>query len=268
MQKVYYHITTDLEHTGYFEPRIPENAFDFESKTFNRICVSDSIEGCFNAVPCLDEFSADGIGYFKVFEIVPEELGLTDNDIVGPEYLYKNENMHDALITNEHWITKPFQVPKEKQTVCKMSFFEETSRVIIPFTLAEQIKKDFTKEIVMYKKERLLATEETISYTDIFMFYEEELADRKLYEKSLFSVPAVYDLEFYREKSEDAQELWFSGEQLTDVLEYVQFNFPDLTVNKECEQEFSIVIPAHTNVKSIFLYDYKNNKKALDNLCA
>ena len=104
-----YHVTLDYNHEPdykIFQPRIPKSApkmegicsMDFTQKPYQRVCFSDSIEGCINAMK-------DGIYYIrddtiiKVYEIeIP-----VDEKLKFPNDLHENYNVKDADFTQEHW---------------------------------------------------------------------------------------------------------------------------------------------------------------------
>lgn len=104
-----YHVTLDYNHEPdykIFQPRIPKSApkmegicsTDFTQKPYQRVCFSDSIEGCINAMK-------DGIYYIrddtiiKVYEIeIP-----VDEKLKFPNDLHENYNVKDADFTQEHW---------------------------------------------------------------------------------------------------------------------------------------------------------------------
>lgn len=125
----YYHVSLDLSHNGNFSPKVPRDRYTTEDSYTKRICVSDSIAGCLNAIPDGLLFTEEYHGYFKLFEINTEELGISDNEIVQPLSLYENNGVYDALLTGEHWILSGFNVPKEKQFICNLMWHEDFSRI-------------------------------------------------------------------------------------------------------------------------------------------
>lgn len=104
-----HHVTVDYNNEPdykIFQPRIPKSApkmegicfTDFTQQPYQRVCFSDSIEGCINAIK-------DGIYYIrddniiKVYEIeVP-----MDEKLKFPNDLYENYNVDDADFMHEHW---------------------------------------------------------------------------------------------------------------------------------------------------------------------
>jgi len=111
-----YHATTDAQHTGVFTPRLPDNidCYD-EDDTIDRICVSDSIEGCLTSMPRggedLRDLLDDTGDRIKVFVFDTDTLGLPPNCIIEPDVIKDQYGVIDAVITGEHWITAPVTIP-------------------------------------------------------------------------------------------------------------------------------------------------------------
>ena len=115
---IYYHVSTDITHNGEFIPRVPSFRHgDSEDSTTARVCVSTSIEGCLSAIPNggsgLDYLRMEQRGYFQVFKIDTDKLGIGESDVVLSEELYEKDSVRDANFTDEVWITTPFIVPME-----------------------------------------------------------------------------------------------------------------------------------------------------------
>lgn len=134
-----YHLSTDIHHNGVFEPRIPSKDVRMkgeESET-PRICVALTLEGCFSAIPSggsrLDSLNESQKGYYKVFEIDTEKLGISDSDILNSDFLYESGKVEDAYITDEHWITTGFAVPTEDSYVILLQDWEEEVHDLIPY---------------------------------------------------------------------------------------------------------------------------------------
>lgn len=134
-----YHLSTDIHHDGVFEPRIPSKDVrmkEEESET-PRICVALTLEGCFSAIPSggsrLDSLNESQKGYYKVFEIDTEKLGISDSDILNSDFLYESGKVEDAYITDEHWITTGFAVPAEDSYVILLQDWEEEVHDLIPY---------------------------------------------------------------------------------------------------------------------------------------
>ncbi|EEM25301.1 hypothetical protein CQ064_09095 [Bacillus sp. MYb78] len=146
IMSIFYHISMDLQHSGEFVPRIPSCRHqDKEDDVTNRICVSRTIDDCLSAIPSggahLEELNIEQRGYYKVFKIDTEKLGIEDSDIVSSDVLYQEDLVRDAEVTNEHWILKGFQVAKEDSYIIKLIAWEESSKDIVPefiYRMAEE----------------------------------------------------------------------------------------------------------------------------------
>lgn len=109
-----YHISQLLENQEeikQFVPRIPESRANEENETIPRVCVSDSLEGCFKGHPdavvdseygnfaqLLLEKGISGL-LFRVYHFIVDEA-----DVMLPEELLEKGYVPDVLDTNEHWI--------------------------------------------------------------------------------------------------------------------------------------------------------------------
>lgn len=133
---IFYHVSTDTSKDGVFVPGIPEHIMSGESEDYDRVCVAPSIEDCFSAIPNggsrLDELNLTEIGFYKVFRIDTEKLGIADSNIITSETLFKNEWVPDAEWTNEHWILKEFTVPEEDSFLIHLTEWDEVSYDLVP----------------------------------------------------------------------------------------------------------------------------------------
>lgn len=133
---IFYHVSTDIEQDGHFYPRIPENIMDGEISDVNRVCVAPTIADCLSAIPVggsrLDMLNIEQHGFYKIFRIDTEKLGISDEHILTWEYLFENEMVPDAEWTEEHWITTDFDVPEEDTFMIHLKDWKEESNDIIP----------------------------------------------------------------------------------------------------------------------------------------
>lgn len=138
-----YHLSTDIQHDGIFEPRIPSNAVRMKGEDSDtpRVCVGLTLEGCFSAIPGggsrLDILNESQKGYYKVFEIDTEKLGISDESILTSDFLYQSGKVEDAYITDEHWITTGFTVPEEDAYVILLKNWDEDVNDLIPHHIME-----------------------------------------------------------------------------------------------------------------------------------
>ncbi len=96
-----YHISFEKELDKTFEPRVPNRAGGDEERLTPRICFSDSIGGCLQAV-CFNERFKVG-DQFVLYEL---EIDENDENLFNSNYLYENKLVPDALETGEFWLTK------------------------------------------------------------------------------------------------------------------------------------------------------------------
>lgn len=124
---ILYHITQKLLQEPSFTPRIPKNRIQGEDDSIERVCVSDSIEGCLSSMPRggknLHETIDATNGVYRLFRINTEKLGIEEENILTPETLYNRNLVIDSILTGEYWITSPFKVPNEDVLYIHISDF-------------------------------------------------------------------------------------------------------------------------------------------------
>lgn len=98
-----YHVSYNLCEplTKEFIPRIPSNALTEENHKYERICLSDSIEGCINAMEEPLVFSTD-IDSITIV-VWEKDFSLSDPFLKDWRYLYENNLVADAALTHEYW---------------------------------------------------------------------------------------------------------------------------------------------------------------------
>ena len=157
---IFYHVSLDLKHPGSFSPRIPENKSKIgtEDDTTPRVCVCETIEGCLSAMPgggLEIESLTDNQYYLKVFSIDTERLGLKKEDILCWDYLYQNNLVPDAEITQEHWILKPFEVEKIDSFLIRVTDWREESDDIIPYFVKQVADQKYSGDYLSAYLEEL-----------------------------------------------------------------------------------------------------------------
>lgn len=138
---IFYHVSTDLQHDGTFEPRIPDCRHQSqEDISTGRISVAPTIEDCLTAIPngglYLEELNMERRGYYLIYRIDTEKLGIGEEFIVSPQELYEKDLVRDAGFSNEHWVTKAFTVsdPEDKFLI-SLKWWEEESEDVLPFSI-------------------------------------------------------------------------------------------------------------------------------------
>lgn len=198
---IYRHISTDLKHDGVFEPRIPSCRHqDQEDDKTLRISMTPTLEDCLTAIPNggmnLEQLNMEQRGMYLLITIDTEKLGISEDDIITSVTLYEKDLVRDADITNEVWITKGFQVPKEDMQIIRVTDWQEVAHDIIPYSIIQiadekyeddyltayqDIYDDFVPcsigiENVQYFSEHLEVGETVSFYVDDEMEYKAILA--------------------------------------------------------------------------------------------
>lgn len=126
-EKLYHVSFFDYDVVDIFYPRVPNNRHKEEDGGIDRICLSDSLEGCLTAVPgggmyLEDEFGEDGFSLIRVYEFDIQNINL--NNIIPPEYLYQKDLVRDANISREHWVINQELIPSRTYLI-KLETYDE-----------------------------------------------------------------------------------------------------------------------------------------------
>lgn len=124
-----YHISQDVENLNRcFVPRIPLSTSLNENKTVPRICFSNSVSGCFSAVPGENRskiiHSGDKFVLYKLN--VKKKLCILNRSIITPHELHRRKFVSDAIINGEYWVTVPVFIKGE---LCEITNFEWSHEV-------------------------------------------------------------------------------------------------------------------------------------------
>lgn len=112
-----YNVTFDLNNTNnVLTPAIPESAGNGENKEIKRVCLTDSIEHCFQAIASCNREIRKG-AKFIIKEVDVEE----DELLITPDFLFKEGYVPDALENNEYWYLDTL---KAKVSIAEIEFFE------------------------------------------------------------------------------------------------------------------------------------------------
>lgn len=150
---IFYHVSTDVQKDGVFYPRYPESIMEGEFASIQRVCVAPTIDDCLSAIPNggsrLDELNDRQQGFYKVFRIDTEKLGIPENEIITSTHLFENEMVPDAEWTEEHWILTDFTVSEEDTFMIHLNNWSEEPCDLIPkwiYDLAdEEFEGDYTE---------------------------------------------------------------------------------------------------------------------------
>lgn len=197
------HISKDLNHSGYFYPRVPKNRLvkGKEDSSVNRICCSETICGC------LTSLTIHNPGVFKVFLIDVNKYGIRDKVIYSQE-LYKNKLVEDAYITKECWITTEIQVLEEDSYIVAINELDsEEVEYLIPYDILLESESKNIDSVDLYRKKY---GDEPMEFSMCSIFDEEsvDIIDREfLVEKLLNSLEYLEDeYMFDEDESESIEE--------------------------------------------------------------
>ena len=232
---IFYHVSTNLKHNGRFEPRIPSCRHkEKEDEVTPRVSVGLTIEDCLTAIPNggfnLDHMNIERRGYYLIFKIDTEKLGISDDHIVTSQTLFEKDLVRDAEATSEHWITCPFTVPAEDKFMIRLTVWEEGSADLIPhaiYCIAEE-KYD----------------------GDYFRAYFEEKESENIPCATL-----IQDADYIHEEVEAGNEvtLYFDTDvEKEAILQYVEEHL-NADVTDVCMDEVSFTMRASANLRRLFM---------------
>ena len=113
-----YNITFNLKDTRkILESAIPDSAGTVENKTIKRVCLTDSIEHCMQAIAVGNRYIANGAKFIVREVNIPKNA----NALIHPNQLYKNNLVPDALENNEFWYLHSI---KCKTYLCEIIHFD------------------------------------------------------------------------------------------------------------------------------------------------
>ena len=152
-EKMLYNITFKLDDDRtVLKPCVPYTAAEGEDKVTERVCLSDSVDGCLSAIGSCNRDLYEGCTI--IVRSVPIS-SLDPNKIVTPEVLFESGKVPDALENQEYWYLGEVNVLSEKY--CIESFEHEYS---IAFTCLK--REDVVRLIEKYNSPYLMRDDESI----------------------------------------------------------------------------------------------------------
>ena len=141
-----YHISRHLKFDGAFVPRIPDlNDGSTENCVTPRICTTKTVEGCLSAIPeayILDEVCSEQRGMFRVYVFDTEKHQIQPEHLVLPEELDRLNEVPDAYLTEEVWITCPVTLDEEDSYLIIVQNFEQKQYRCVPYSVRELAKTE------------------------------------------------------------------------------------------------------------------------------
>ncbi|PLS19289.1 hypothetical protein CVD28_02430 [Bacillus sp. M6-12] len=232
---IYYHASTDLQHNGEFIPRIPDCRHqDQEDSVTPRISVAPSIEDCLTAIPNgggrLDELNIQLRGYYLIYKIDTEKLGISEKDMILSDVLYEKDLVRDAEITNEVWITTPFVVPEEDRFFIKLISWEETAKDIVPYSIYDIADKEYEGNYVE--------------------------AYETIYDKNVPCSVKIIEPIYIHEEVKEGEEvsIYFEDEEEKEMVQEFIGEHYEVEMTTEYMDELTFDMKKNGNLRNLFLY--------------
>lgn len=146
-----YNITFNLRDTkDRLIPAIPESAGATENKTIQRVCLTDSIEHCMQAIATCNRNIAVG----KQFIVREVEIPANHSKLIHPKQLYRHKLVPDALENNEYWYLESIRCKVYLCTIQSFSYEHTVAWSCITAKQVREIIEKYTKclNLSKYKK--------------------------------------------------------------------------------------------------------------------
>lgn len=127
-----YHISYDKVRNNTFMPRVPKQRAPGEDKKIKRVCFSDSIEGCFSAMPqggqslrgYLQICAKKGLPPFVYLYQLDEKIEKVER--MSPKQI--SRYCCDSLLTGENWILEKITIKPRVIEIAEAHFNDEVDR--------------------------------------------------------------------------------------------------------------------------------------------
>ena len=114
----FYNVTFNLnDNKGVLIPCIPDSAGNGENKTIPRVCLTDSVEHCIQAIASGNREVHKG----AKFIVRETDIPTTRAELINPRFLKEQGYVPDALENKEYWYLKPVEF---KRYLCEIVSFD------------------------------------------------------------------------------------------------------------------------------------------------
>lgn len=235
---IFYHVSTDLQHSGKFVPRIPENRHkQAEDASIGRVCVCPTLEQCFSAMPGgginLYTTCNDARNYFLVFKIDTEKLGINEKNIITSKVLFEKDLVRDAEASEEHWICEPFIVPEEDSQIIAVQNWNEEICDVIPHHIYELADREYEG-----------------NYLEAYEDY---------YDENVPCGTIVENLEYFTENVKQGTEipLYYDDKHERDCILNCLKDIPCTDIHDNDMDIIKFTVTEDTNLRNLFLTHHK-----------
>ena len=181
----------------------------------------------------LDVLCSEQRDYFLIFRIDTDKLGILPHQILSSEYLFENDLVRDAEMTEEHWITVPFTVPEEDQFIIKVTGWGEAPYDVIPFPIYELADKEFEGDYLC--------------------------AYQSFYDAFVPCSTQITDLEYIGEEAKKGDEIslsYYDDDEKIMLMAYLNSSRFPVKVISETMDTIDVIITEDTNLRHLFLCHY------------
>lgn len=114
---IFYNVTFNLNDTrDVLHPCIPESAAKDENKTIPRVCMTDSVEHCMQAIAVGNRDVQSGSKF------ILRKINIkSDDGLINPRFLKETSYVYDAMENNEYWYLHPV---KTENYLCEIISFD------------------------------------------------------------------------------------------------------------------------------------------------
>lgn len=121
---ILYNITFDIEdNSTVLKPYVPVTAKPPEDTVTKRVCLSDSVEGCFQAVSYVDRDVSKGTR----FVLRTVDVSIFDRNLIHYNLLSFTGKVPDAMHNHEFWYVKPIECTS---TLCEIESYDYVREVV------------------------------------------------------------------------------------------------------------------------------------------
>ena len=199
----FYNVTFNLaDNRNVLTPCIPDSAGNDENKIIKRVCITDSVEHCMQAIASVNREMCAG----AKFIVREAELPLTKETLVHPRFLKEQGYVPDALENNEYWSLEPV---KFKLYLCELEYFDSDFTVAWSCVTRNQILNILTKYIKTKRFDRYKTSKGIYNAFCKFINEKTQFASEK---------QRVYYYNMYDSVWDDLVELpWAQKTELTNI---------------------------------------------------
>lgn len=215
---MFYHLSTNLDSLGEktFIPKTHENS------TYNKVRVSDTIEGAIKGLlnnPLYKDILIDKSIYLAVYEVKEEQV-----NYITPNKLQYEDEVPNAKITGEHWVTDMFKSNPYLIRVNKIGLHKDVNSLsyekeVELFDRSENMKilkkKDYISFISLCKKHNMLINKAEVVKTKLS--YITGVCSKRIH--------SIYNVDYIIPGNISAKEIWIFKSKVFALYQNRKLNY-------------------------------------------